>query len=208
MNWLVNVCACLYVHVDHCIALVCTFGTRRDHTLALGSYYELMAIVSVAPRLPCPSTFMQDDTFHELLSSFLREDCQRSCVPQQLCAGPLTGRGGRHSASEMLVPMLLQEMIMSEVEDLVDLIWLEVSSSIETVLSQASVIAASAKSISNVLMAHHSWTLIPPHEKTKWRSCYGYATILEVDLYADTAFVYMVSCVCSPDVEMRNLISL
>lgn len=51
-----NVCACLYVHVDHCIALVCTFGNCRDHTLALGSYYESVAIVSVAPRLPHAGT--------------------------------------------------------------------------------------------------------------------------------------------------------
>lgn len=116
MTWPVNVYACLYVHVGHCIALVCTFGTCRDHTLALGSYREAVAIGSVATRLPCAGTRMQDDTCHELLSSLLCEGCKRSRVAQQRCARPLTGRGGRQSFSERLVPMLLQEMMMSEVE--------------------------------------------------------------------------------------------
>lgn len=95
MTWPVNVYACLYVHVGHCIALVCTFGTCRDH---------------------CAGTLMQDDTCHELVSSLLCEGCKRSRVVQQRCARPLTGRGGRQSFSERLVPMLLQEMMMSEVE--------------------------------------------------------------------------------------------
>lgn len=57
-------------------------------------------------------------------------------------------------------------------------------------------------------MAHHSGTLIPPHETSKCRSGYSYATVLEADLYAGTGFVYVVSCVCPTDAEMRYLISL
>lgn len=75
-----------------------------------------------------------------------------------------------------------------------DLIWLEVTSSIETVLSQASVIASSAKSISNMC----PWSIIhgPLSLPKRHQSGYGYATVLEVDLYADTAFVCVVSCLC------------
>lgn len=39
-----------------------------------------------------------------------------ACVPQQLSARPLSGRERRYPSSEMLVPMLPQEMMMCEVE--------------------------------------------------------------------------------------------
>lgn len=78
--------------------------------------------VPVAPRLPCARTPMQDNACRELPSALLYEDCERSCAPQQLCAEPLPGRGGKHSTSERLVPMLLQEMNMSEVEAPGDLV--------------------------------------------------------------------------------------
>lgn len=99
-----------------CIALVCTFGTCRGHTLVLGAYQESVAAVSVAPRLPHARMLLQVDTCCELLSSLLCEDCKRGCVPQQLSARPLSGRGRRYPSSEMLVPTLPQEMMMCEVE--------------------------------------------------------------------------------------------
>lgn len=60
-----HVCMYMWITVLHlCVllALACTFGTCRDRTLALGSYQESVAIVSVATRLPCAGTHMQDDT--------------------------------------------------------------------------------------------------------------------------------------------------
>lgn len=84
--------------------------------MASGPYQESVAAVSVAPRLPHARMLVQDDARPELLSSLLHEDCKRRCVPQQLSARPLSGRGRRYSGSGRLVPMLPHEMMMCEVE--------------------------------------------------------------------------------------------
>lgn len=84
--------------------------------MASGPYQESVAAVSVAPRLPHARMLVQDDACPELLSSLLHEDCKRRCVPQQLSARPLSGRGRRYSGSGRLVPMLPREMMMCEVE--------------------------------------------------------------------------------------------
>lgn len=95
-----------------CIALVCTFGTCRSHTLAL----ESVAAVSAAPRLPWDRMLVQDAMCHELLSCWHCEGCRRGCAPQQLSVSSCRGRGGRYSSSERLVPRLPQGMMMCEVE--------------------------------------------------------------------------------------------
>lgn len=51
----------------------------------------------------------------DILAYWLPESCPWRHVPQQLWAGPLVGRRGRHSTSERKAPMLPQE-IMSEIE--------------------------------------------------------------------------------------------
>lgn len=50
---------------------------------------------------------------------------------------------------------------------------------------------------------HHLWILNGPHETSKRRS-----HCEEVDYYADTDFIYLLSRVYSTDVGMRNFISL